>query len=430
MTTRQPIETAADSRYLTVFSDGIAKSDITLKNSQTGLLPKSSKMYEVGIDDLSLSLNGLSMLERSLSEPVVFEVLRLHYDVTIQVGAPGTWALFPTDFRLNNPRDYQFRNDLETFTTYSQILHRLADIGDKISEFINAGFIAGAAGDYEFPNCAAFVDPAQPAPQHLAFKLHSSGRLQIYGSRTFWSYFCLHIPSKRYQRSFLGYQYSRYRDQRVISMNPSDGSYIRERVTFDVTQPTRGFVQSWGLVDAQLDPNQTANWAGTGQTFGLVISTMLGANNAAQQILRTLQFTVLLAGNLFSSIDRRICIEVGTSLPITHSALIEDNEENSDFILGRFMIDPALRASDADTFDFHAQKFVLMDSTRRVLYHRLSPQSKVSTIRIQIYVRVRTFDEDADKWSMRTELLPMDQTDWWHCRLHFRELHKIGLREK
>ena len=149
-----------------------------------------------------------------------------------------------------------------------------------------------------------------------------------------------------------------------------------------------------------------------------------------QQLTRSLQFSVLMAGNLFSTLDRRICIEVGTSLPITHSALIEDNKENSDFILGRFMIDPALRATDTDSFDFHAQKFVLMDSSRRVLYHRLLPQSKVSTIRIQLYVRVRTFDEASDKWSMRTEILSMDQTDWWHCRLHFRELHKVGLTEK
>ena len=387
-------------------------------------------MYEVGIDNLCLSLNGLSMLERSVAEPVVFEILRLHHIGNIQVGAPGTWAVFPTAFRLDNPRDYQFRNDLETFTTYAQVGHRMADIGDKVTEFINAGFIAGAAADYEFPNCEAFVHPETPAPQHLAFKFHSSGRLQIYGSRTFWSYFCIHIPAKRYQRSFLGYQYKHHIDQRVISVNPSNGAYIENRVTFDTAHPTRGFVSEWGEVDQQLDPNVTANWNGFGVSFGDYISTYQNVGNAMQQLTRSLQFSVLMAGNLFSTLDRRICIEVGTSLPITHSALIEDNKENSDFILGRFMIDPALRATDTDSFDFHAQKFVLMDSSRRVLYHRLLPQSKVSTIRIQLYVRVRTFDEASDKWSMRTEILSMDQTDWWHCRLHFRELHKVGLTEK
>ena len=195
MTSRQPIAAAADSRYLTIFSDGNSKSDITFKNSQTGLLPKSTKMYEVGIDDLSLSLNGLSMLEKSQSEPVVFEILKLHYIGNLQLHLPGTWPYFPADFRLQNPRTYQFRNDLENFTTYAQVSHRLADLGEKISEYINAGFDAGGLGNYEFPNCDAFVHPASPAPQHLAFTFHSSGRLQIYGSRTFWSYFCLHIPA-------------------------------------------------------------------------------------------------------------------------------------------------------------------------------------------------------------------------------------------
>ena len=433
MTSRQPIEAVADSRFLTIFSDGKSKSDVTLKNSQTGLLPKSTKMYEVGIDNLSLSLNGLSMIERSVTEPVIFEVIKLTYAGNIQVGAPNTWPLFPTDFRLPTPRDYQFRNDLEVITTYAQVGHRLADIGDKISEFINAGFNAGGLGYFEFPNSAPFVHPASPGPQHLAFKFHSSGRLQIYGSRTFWSYFALHIPAKRYQRSFLGYQYKRDRDQRVISINPSSGAYIENRVLFDVAHPTRGLVQGWGLVDVQLDPNQTANWQGIGTDFGDAISSYPGQSNAgdeAHQLMRTVQFSVLLAGNLFSTLDRRICIEVGTSLPITHSGLVEDNQEASDFILGRFMLDPALRANDTDGFDFHAQKFVLMDSTKRVLYHRLTPQSKVTTVRFQIYVRVRTFDEAADKWSMRTELLSMDQTDWWHIRVHFRELHKVGLLEK
>ena len=430
MTHRQPIEAVADSRYLTVFSDGKSKSDVTFRNSQTGLLPKSSKMYEVGVDHLSLSLNGLSMLERSVSEPVVLEILKLHYGAGIQAGAPGTWSFFPAAFRLDNTRDYQFRNDIEVFTTFAQIGHRLADLADKISEFINAGFNAGANADFEFPNCAAFVHPAHPAPQHLAFRLHSSGRLQIYGSRTFWSYFCLHIPSKRYQRSFLGHQYKPKTDQRVISMNPSSGAYIENRVTFDAAHPTRGFVQGWGLIDVELDPNQTQNWKGIGFPFSDFISTYQGVNDVYQQTVRTLQLSVLMAGNIFSSLDRRICIEVGTSLPITHSALVEDNRESSDFILGRFMLDPSLRANDVDGFDFHAQKFVLMDSSKRVLYHRLSPQPDVNTVRLQIYVRVRTFDETTDTWSMRTEILQMDQTDWWHIRVHFRELHKVALVDK
>ena len=97
MTSRQPIEAVADSRFLSIFSDGKSKSDVTLKNSQTGLLPKSTKMYEVGIDNLCLSLNGLSMLERSVAEPVVFEILRLHYVRWVRP-EPGQFSQLPSDW--------------------------------------------------------------------------------------------------------------------------------------------------------------------------------------------------------------------------------------------------------------------------------------------------------------------------------------------
>ena len=49
--------------------------------------------------------------------------------------------------------------------------------------------------------------------------------------------------------------------------------------------------------------------------------------------------------NLFSSLDQRVCIEVTTSLPLTHSALIEDSREKPDYSLGRFMINTGIRVS-------------------------------------------------------------------------------------
>ena len=66
--------------------------------------------------------------------------------------------------------------------------------------------------------------------------------------------------------------------------------------------------------------------------------------------------------------------------------------------------------------------YTLMDGNRRVLYHQLGPQQKITTVRIKLYARVRTYDEVADKWSMRVISLPTELTDWWHIRLHFKEI--------
>ena len=59
----------------------------------------------MGIDNLTLSMNGLSMLAPSTSEPIILEILALR-TFNGQVaginnnGIPANWPLFPTDFRL------------------------------------------------------------------------------------------------------------------------------------------------------------------------------------------------------------------------------------------------------------------------------------------------------------------------------------------
>ena len=130
---RKPIQKAADSRYVSLFSDANNKSDITIRDGHKGLLPKSTKLYEVGIDNLTLSLNGLSMLTPSSTEPIMLEILGLRTVFGQQLGNPGTWPDFPTDFRLPaifpgyGATDFQML-DSDVYTTFRQIEDRLETI--------------------------------------------------------------------------------------------------------------------------------------------------------------------------------------------------------------------------------------------------------------------------------------------------------------
>ena len=123
------ISKPADSRYVSLFSDANNKADITFSDAHKGLLPKSTKLYEVGIDNLTLSMNGLSMLSPSNTEPVILEILALRtYQNQIPGGNPQNWEEFPVDFRPD-ARDYQVL-DTDIFTSMAQLMHRL----DQISE--------------------------------------------------------------------------------------------------------------------------------------------------------------------------------------------------------------------------------------------------------------------------------------------------------
>ena len=114
-------------------------------------------------------------------------------------------------------------------------------------------------------------------------------------------------------------------------MNPLTGHVMGGRLVFGVAGGEyRARTPLWATFDANLNIGFEALVANNPQ--------LPGSEHFGVQIL-----TAVLHGNLYSSLDERVCIEVGTSLPLTHSALIEDNREKPDYSIGRFMIKPDLR---------------------------------------------------------------------------------------
>ena len=191
-----------------------------------------------------------------------------------------------------------------------------------------------------------------------------------------------------------------------------------------VVNGDQGYVRRWNQINNALF---IANVDGSGVTWLPYIrqpANLQDESTAWREIKSQYNFM----GNLFSTFDRRVCIEVGTSLPLKDSPLVEDNKEASDFILGRFFINSGLRI-DCDVHGefreiaHHGPSlYTLMDGSQRVLYHQLNPQQKITTMRVKLYARVRTYDEAADTWGMRVISLPTELTDWWHIRLHFKEI--------
>ena len=446
---RKPVLKPADSRYVSLFSDANNKSDITFTDGHKGLLPKSTKLYEVGVDNLSISLNGVSMMSTK-KEPIVLEILGLNTWLT-QGPNVQDWLAFPADFRIledDAARGFQLRDD-DVFLNYSQFMERLSDIASLVTDFINEGFdtrtllngvVTGS--HFQFRNVLPFAEAH--IKNHLSFDLDNAGRILISGSKTFWSYFFIHIPNAHYRAIFYGREYDAtmydlpaVNAQAVVSIAPNTGNVLVDRLTFDDFGGIRkAFVAVWN----DFDGNDPANLMDN--VFQAKVSNNPDPNNNAEAALtaaeiRKFAYTIRsmrFSCNLYSSLDERVCIEVGTSLPITHSALIEDNREKPDYSIGRFMIKPDLRIGynyGNQTHDMLGPgTFELMNSEKRVMYHRLLPQEKVSVLRIQMYIRRRSFDAARNKWTMVSSPLPTINSDWWHCRLHFRELHETALSQK
>ena len=425
---RTPVRKPADSRYVSLFSDSNNKSDITFSDGHKGLLPKSTKLYEVGVDNLSISLNGLSMITPSKTEPIILEVIALRTDANMHYGQIQTWPTFPDDFQISQA--YQLRDD-RTYLTYGDFEDQLNFIATEVSKTINEGITT--AGNFEFRDIHAFGTAAHPLQAHLNFNLTPGGQLQIQGSRTFWSYFCIHVPNPHY-RALLYVStfdsaipaFPAMAEQAIICLNPRTGALIPNRLEFnEFGGVQKALVDDWDGFDIQID-----------HLFEAVVSNNpqgVGGEVADEEYATSiLNFTF--PCNLYASLDERVCIEVGTSLPMTHSALIEDNREKPDYSLGRFMINSGLRIGYAYGDLSHEQHgpatFELMGSDKRVTYHRLMPQGKVSVLRIQMYIRRRLYDVKTNSWSMESTPLPTSPTDWWHCRLHFREMSQTAISQK
>lgn len=142
-------------------------------------------------------------------------------------------------------------------------------------------------------------------------------------------------------------------------------------------------------------------------------------------VAATYKNVLLCDGNMLSALDRRVALELGTSLPVKNSPMVDHQKETPDFVLARWMMTPGhiIVTNDQGQLPTHS---TAISTTReyqrasdRITYHELMPQQKLQVLRVRLYARIRKFDETSETWSMRVIELPTTSTDWWHARIHF-----------
>ena len=413
----------SDSRFVSVFADNTPDVDITF---MIPFLQRPTDHYMVGVDNLTISLSALGLLEDTLTEPdpkdIILQVIAKRKSI---VG--GGPALGPSldrakgDFLVTENDNMKFRTFRgSTILSLNEFMIQLDGFGSDVSAKIEKGLTAGTtATTYIFSyatgtNTVDGVVGGQNIPKHLGFYLTPDGRLAIVGSKLFWANFIIWFPNKKYRR-IVGIE------TEFLSLTAKDGlTYGNSKSEHDVLKTeviTRNDGDTlWTLKDgiANVDdidtlstPWPNANWEG--------------------------QSHVWVAGNcLLSSLDRRVSIELGASLPMINSPMVDHNEEAPDFVLGRWMFPrtaesvitggstiQGLSALTQIVQKDHMGVITLQGAKDRVLYHTLRPQAKLQTVRLRLFARVRTYNEVEDTWKMRTMAVPTSSTDWWHARLHF-----------
>jgi len=320
----------------------------------------------------------------------------------------------------------------EVFLNMSQLLHRLGMLAGDVNAFMNSGLAGGLyANTYEFGGYEP--NPTDPdTTRHLEFALNSSGQITVHGSRAFWSCFSIEIPSVQNQFGFHGttnrsmerVPFTRLR--RFLSVHPETGVRSYDKI----------LVNRFPKVVGGDDAAQAAARAYNSRLIsgsaphGIVMATTIqGVDTNFNQFQATGSHAALhsirLDACVFSTLERRIALEVGCSLPIKNSPMVDHERESPDFVLGRWIwkSNPRVRVNDSGgqrQYEVAMPSCIEYQGARdRITYHELMAQSKIQTLRVKLFARLRTFDEITEKWGMRVIELPSKPSDWWHARLHF-----------
>ena len=242
--------------------------------------------------------------------------------------------------------------------------------------------------------------PNAPAPdaniRHFAVMTTPNGSLKFSGNRLFWANFVIEVGPK-YRHTIFGDQTKQY-----LSMHPITGAATFEPYTVD---PLTGGLTANVLVP---DPDYIGG-------------VTVGYGNMGWS---TLQYVG--SANFMHTVDRRVTLEVGCSLPVKNSPMVDHGVESPDFVLGRYMfhrgynIEKPGQTSDVLNITVRDVGTKTLQGPRdRVVFHHLQPQQKIQTLRLRLWARVRTYDIATQKYGMKTIVCPVSPSDFWHVRLHF-----------
>ena len=278
------------------------------------------------------------------------------------------------------------------YVSFQGFVDRLRDLNNSINQWIRINVIAlGGVYDYgaNFTN-----DPGE----HLEFSVNAKGQFVVKARKTFWANFVIQVPLQKYRSVFFDDV-----DKQFLSIHPNSGADRAGATSPFVENPvgtftTQAFAPGYNVAAFNADvPNQNRDRVYYGSP------------------------------SLFHTLDRRVTVEVGCSLPLKNSPMIDHGAEAPDYILGRYMFNKPLSVStktgaDPNQLELHSHGLgtqQLQGPKDRICYHHLKPQQKILTLRLQLWLRVRSYDETRKKWGMRTIVCPVTGPDYWHIRLHF-----------
>ena len=401
--TEAPTQKKHTDKYVSAYVSSDNYVDMSFSNP---LLQESADHFRVGIDELTVNLAHLSLLEYDSGTNVLFRIRRLGF---FGRQAPNGVYLEPPE-DLNNSLAYYnglgttaLANALEIkikrqYNTIAEIMERMKQICRALGTYIQTtGLVNPDPANYDEDDVSTYQKWNAPLSvadaddvdvlNFFDVSLTTGGLLKFKGNRHFWSNFVIEVPEAKYRYLLLGDSTKQY-----ISVHPITGALVDQYTNED------------------MDVNAFAGWQD--------VNTSLFSPHR--------DFLYFVGDmSIANSLDRRVALEVGCSLPLKNSPMFDHGAEAPDFVLGRFNLSQALSGTahvnngqlEIDVPMLGAKQ--LQGPKDRICYHHLGPQQKIQMLRLRLWARVRTYDTVQGKWGMKTIQMPVQGSDFWHIKLHF-----------
>ena len=365
-----------ETKFVTCFADARPDVDITFRDV---LLNRPTDHYLVGIDNFSMTSTGLSMIEPLSGDyaPLIRIVKNRAVDnynpvaVNSDTGANLDAGFLATPHNLAYMRVTNVGHNFEILTTevqlsMQQLMHRLNELGASVNLFMNSGLAAPGANP-AFGGEYSYTAAPGETTEHLRFDVRSDGRLEIRGSRAFWGCFSIEVPSPQYQFGFFGDRQAaddnHFKLRRFLSVNPVTGAKTYNKIKVNPAKFDNSYfaAQRQIVANAALNPPRATAQEGVDAAAAIVaataynLRTIYGATPQAITVATDLGgvnantfnthaaaahsevVTITSHACVFSTLERRVALECGCSLPIKNSPMIDHQRETPDFVLGRWI---------------------------------------------------------------------------------------------
>ena len=389
-----------NDKYFTAFTSGENTVDVQFRNA---ILPKSASHYKVGVDELTVNLGQLSMLAMNAASPeTVFRVIRR-----------GNNGVQDPDWRMHGiaGNDNYYRRGFEfvvdrVYGSIQDVIDRLREIEESINQYANTVAMTAVNG-FEYHDAArAAANPVGQTyvaggNQLIQFKIDRRGNFRIEARADFYAHFVIEFPLKKYRQIFFGNT-----TQRFVWAHPTTGVFYKPGVN---------------------DDYRPYNIAGNGALTTREIPDVAGAPYDEDNYVTDQDRDRIQGGPLRVSHPRPPRYHRGgVQLAADEFALCRSRQGGPGLRARPLHVSPAytIESQDAGAFSIHAHgvgTLQLQGPKDRVCYHQLRPQQKVQQIRLKLWMRVRAFDDDKETWGMTTLVCPVDKSDYWQIKLHFKK---------